>query len=295
MSIKLSKTEVVLLENACRNSGNLAGLASASGLKLSFASRVVKSLEGKGMLQSNRGAEGKVIELSPASHAQAFKELYFSRPNAGIEAWLSGKALDVLASIGEGASVERLERECSCSRPTIFRILKNLKSAGVLAKTSFGYKVSDEWVSRFAREYAANIALELAESFGGESTVTSIRKHVLVRNLRGKAPAFAHETGLRALQKLGLQVIPTDYKEYYFNLDGKEHELGAEENVVHALVLAKTPNFAADQTAIAIFLKQNRQLNYRKLKRLAQDYGVEQLLQEMRTAVGYYEKMREYE
>ena len=295
MSIGLSKTEVLVLKAVCRGGNSLQGLVAGLGIKTSFASRVVASLEKKGLVDTKRQGTTKQIDLSKASHAQAFKELFYSRMNVKIEQLFSGKALDVLISMGDGAGLERLERECACSRPTLFRVLKKLRSAGVVEKNSTGYKITDDWVSRFAKEYASNAATRLARSFGGEMLITPIRKHVLVRQLHGtRVPETARLTGINALQKQGLEIIPIDSKDYYLNLDGRTHELSIEEKVVHALVLGNSPNFSGDRTVIAVFLKENPKLDYRKLRELAEDYGVSSLLQELRTAVGYYEKLREY-
>ncbi|PIN82667.1 hypothetical protein COV61_05330, partial [Candidatus Micrarchaeota archaeon CG11_big_fil_rev_8_21_14_0_20_47_5] len=63
-------------------------LAEKLTAKPSFISRVLKSLESKGLVLLEKQGTSRIASLSPASHAQAFRKLSDSRPNSKIENWI---------------------------------------------------------------------------------------------------------------------------------------------------------------------------------------------------------------
>ncbi len=172
---------------------------------------------------------------------------------------------------------------------------KSLRGAGVASKNARGYQITDARVLAIAKDFADNLQLVLQKQLKGYTVGLRMGKHVLVRTETLTVPDYFSITGMNALRSMGLEIIPTSYHDYYFNLDCMKKKIAAETQFIHALVLASLPQHAADKTALAIFVKQNRNLDNGKLKKLAEEYGVSSLLQELRTAVGYYEKIRGYE
>ncbi|MEK6843674.1 MAG: MarR family transcriptional regulator, partial [Candidatus Micrarchaeota archaeon] len=80
------------LEQFCKGSLDAGQLAQKLDKKSSFISRVLKKLQEKGLVTRS----GREISLSIAAHAQAFKKLHDSRPNAKIEEWLLGNSMSAL-------------------------------------------------------------------------------------------------------------------------------------------------------------------------------------------------------
>ena len=103
MSLKLSKSEIRALRQVCRQEGTVSELAAKLGTKESFMSRVLRSLGEKGLVETKKDGVAKTVRLSVASHAQNFKLLSDSRPDAKIENWLSGFAMDILVVSADGA------------------------------------------------------------------------------------------------------------------------------------------------------------------------------------------------
>lgn len=284
-------------------------LANKLGAKSSFVSRLLGSLEMKGLVSTDKQDAGKLVKLSPASHAQLFKRLYESRPEAQVESWLSGRALDVLVVLAgreKGASMQLLSEECSSSKPVIYAVLKSLRAAGVVSSPSKGtYLVAARLVYDLANAFADNLQLVLQKEILGRGYAVSVRvrKHVVVRTEAGQAPEFCTSTGANALQGSGLNVMRTSYHDYYFNLDKAKRALSPEECFIHALLLT-TLQQHQDVPALGLFLKANLHhsfppnvtpLSLQKLSELAKVYDVGREMSELRASVEFYEKMRSFE
>ncbi len=298
--LKLSKLEVRVLEALCKGGLRQKEVAGQLGLKESSASRVLRWLLGKALVSIEEKQGVRTVGLSLASHSLAFKELFQARPEAGME-WLEGSALDVLAVMegaGQGAGVKLLESECACSRATLFKTLKKLRYATVAEKKDGAYSITYPPARAFTKAFADNMQLIMQSRLkeGNYNVGIRVRKHVIVRSAASAAgePLFA-VTGMGALVAAGLQVVPTSYADYYFNLDGKQRRVSIEEAFVHAVLLSTLPQHSGDKTALALFLKTGPELNLGKLRSLAKTYFVEAEVRELRDAVGYYEKLREYE
>ncbi len=311
MLLRISESEIGALKLLCGSGFYVRDLAGKLAVKPSFVSKLLRSLEAKGLVTYDKQGTSKLVKLSAASHAQLFKRLYESRPDARIETWLSGRALDVLAVLAGrevGASMELLSKECSSSKPVIYAALKSLRGAGVVSSSSKGtYLVTDHLVYEFANAFADNLQLLLQKEIPGKGYAVSVRvrKHVIVRTEAQQAPEFCTRTGVNALGESGLNVMRTSYYDYYFNLDKVRRELSPEEGFIHALLLT-TLQQHQDVPALGLFLKVNLDRNYinsphakplklQKLSELAKVYYVEKEMSELRSSVEFYEKMRSFE
>ncbi|MGV8176607.1 MAG: MarR family transcriptional regulator [Candidatus Bilamarchaeaceae archaeon] len=278
MRLKISKNEVLALQRFCKAGMTMGELAKELGKKESHASRIVKTLESKGLVYRER----RRILLSPASHAQKFKELYNSRPKAGIETWLSGHAIGILVLLSGGAiPMKTFWKEAPCSKPTVYGILKRLQGAGVLDRGSM--RISDPLVGEFANEYANNI-MRMATGEMEINASIRIRAHVIMRAADENAP-FA-STGINVLISHGLEAMKTRYNDYYLNLEGREGKIGAEEAFVHALLISAM-RWWGDMRVLAKFLMKNHGLDTTKLRDLSEQYGVQGELADMRKAFDY--------
>ncbi len=295
MKLGLSKLEIKVLQNLCRNPSTVTSLARAMSISKSLVSKVVKQLTALNLVRIERKGTEKVINLSFSSHAEVFRSLYFSRPNAKIENWLSGKTIETLIVIVQRnkATMNELAEECNCSKPTLYKIIYNLKAAGVLSETNGYYSVSDALVRAFAQAFADSIRGVIAKNIVDFELFYRSGKNVLVRTpLKLKHPFYL--TGLSRLIELGLQAIPTGYLDYYFNLDETVANISIEGAVVHALLMSRE-HFDTEKPLITIFIKQNSgKLNWFKLNQLAEKYGVGNKLHEVRAALDLHEKLVEY-
>ncbi|MFH1306819.1 MAG: hypothetical protein ABIH83_04175 [Candidatus Micrarchaeota archaeon] len=298
MLLKLSKPEMLLLKQLCAQTLTPGQLAKLLNLKKSFIARILHSLSEKGLILASKQGTAKQIRLSPASHAQNFKKLSDSRPDAKMELWLCSKAMDILilASHSEGGiNISLLQNEMNCSKPTMYKILNSLYSAGVAAKYGQIIKITDPLLSKFSNSYADNIQLKLQKKASGHNTSIRIRKHVVLNSDAQEVPSFFSKTGICALAEAGLEANISSYKDFYFNLDAKKRNLSMEESFIHALLISTLAQHPDLPLLILFFAKNMRRLDIAFLKKLAKQYSVEAKFEELRQAAGYYEKLRDFE
>ncbi len=293
MYLKFSKYEFIALEKLCSGPLPTGELAKQMGKKDSYISRLAKTLIAKGLIvkQDNK------LQLSDASHAQSFKLLYQSRPNAKIENWLSGygMAILILSSFKpEGLEMSRFWEEIICSKPTAYKAIYKLKNGAVLNTFDDKIKTIDRLTASFANEYADNIMRMTISSLGEIKIAVRARYHVIVRAKAETASALFSRTGLNRLLDFGLEAMLTSYSDYYFNLDGKTREIGAEEAFVHAMLLTAMES-KQDQTVLALFMRKNRRkISMRRLLDIAKVYDIVDLasdIHSMRRAIDYMEKI----
>jgi predicted transcriptional regulator len=267
-------------------------------VKRSFISKLLRSLNEKGFLLTLKISKTKILNLSLTSYAQNFKKLYESRPDARIEAWLSGKSIEILILASqneEGIPVNLLEKEAGCSKPTIYKILNALYSTGVAAKNNNTIKITDPIVRNFANSYADGIQLIIQSKVKGVNTSIRVRKHVILRTSSAEVPEYFSKTGINALVEYGLEANLTSYGDFYFNLDQEARKPSIEESFIHALLLTTIQQFQ-DMPLLALFYKKNRErMNPIELRELAKIYAVVPELDELRTTIGYHDKLREFE
>lgn len=290
MYLKFSKNEILALEKLCAHSFGVGELARELGKKDSYASRLVRMLEEKGLVYH---AEKRKIALSQASHAQSFRNLYISKQQAKIDEWLSGYSIGILILSSfnqEGVPVDIFWRETPCSKPTTYEVLKRLGNAGVMIKDVNTVRTTDRVVETFANDYATNIVRIATSQVKGLKVSIRVRLHVVVRNDSGEVPQEFVQTGINALLDYGLEAMRTSYSDYYLNLIGKRKKISVEEAFIHALLMT-TLEQHQDKPVLALFLMKNRgKMNVAKLRTLAKQYAVEGELATMRDALDYVEK-----
>ncbi|VVB98795.1 Uncharacterised protein [uncultured archaeon] len=294
MYLKLSKSEIRALRLLCAQDASVGEMAARLKAKPSFASRILAGLLAKDLVLAEKKGTTKIFRLSSASHAQKFRQLSDSRPNAEIEEWLSGGAIDLLVVANGGVEIDRLLEEASSSRATLYGLLRKMGAVGAAVVEKGTVRIPDSLVASFAEAYADNIQLLMQEDIRGINVSVRVRKHVILRTDAKSVPNAFAETGVSALAKRGLEAFLTSYRDFYFNLDGKRRELSTEECLVHAILLTSL-RYNVDLTVLGLFFAKNaRRLNLRLLKKLAKEYGVEGQLDGLRQKTEFYEKMRSF-
>jgi len=293
MELNLSKHEIMVLKQLCSGDQLAINLSKTLNINKSFLSRIIKKLEGKDLvIAEKRTKEGRLIKLSGLNHAQSFKRLFESKPNAKIEEWLSGSAMDVLISSSGHEFFDMLASEVSCSKPTLYKVLKKLYGAGVVGRENKKIFITDNTLLEFVSNYADAIVQKTTKKLAF-STIIRIRKHILITTNSSSVPEFFSLTGINWLMQHGLEANPSEYKAYYFNLDGIKRRIDYEEAIAHALILAKE---SQDTPLLASFIMKNRKLirSY-WLNFVARKFSVEAKMNELLAAIGYYEKLRDLE
>jgi predicted transcriptional regulator len=297
MKLNLSKLELFTLQQLCSGPKTPKELSEVLNAKLSFISRALTSLNEKRLVSigkkiTTERIRQKLISLSIASHAEAFKRLYDSRPNGKIEQWLSGMAMDILVILSEDEEVPitLLLEEAYSSPPTVYKYLKLLYGAGVVNRSQKGLIVTDRLAKKFVNEYAKNMRLKLCEKISMISAIVRIRKHVVIRTTSQEIPPSFSRTGITYLITKGLKTNPTIYSDYYFELDEINKSLDLETAFVHAVLLTQNQQ-QQDMPVLAVFLIENwEKIRLRWLRAVSKIYGVEEKIEELIVSATYYQK-----
>lgn len=291
MWLNLSKIEITALRRLYEGTLTPGQLSEELGKKNSFISRVLNRLERKGFILRS----GRKVLLPPASHTQSFKRLLDSRGK--VEEWLSGNSVSVLLAIGdsnEGVEFKLLEQEAGCSKPTLFKVIKLLRAAGVVVRTGERIRISDQLVREFIKDYGDAIQNKILSQLKGRANSLRVRRHVIVRTDAKELPEFFSETGVTLLEKKGLEAARTSYNDYYFNLDMKRRSIGTEEAFIHALLLTAIQQHQ-DRPILALFMMKNlRRLNMGRLRELAKKYSVEEEALQLEEELGLLERVADY-
>ncbi len=295
MKLNLSKVELRVLKVLCSNSFSASGLAAELGVKPAFVSRLLHSLSEKGLINVQKQGTQKQVSLSEASHAQAFKRLFSSRPQLDIENWLSGKAITILVPLTPEIKLNQREllQESNCSLGTFLNVKKKLGAVGALIQVNDKNMIPDPLVKEFIIQYADNLQLILQKELAGFTVAKRFGNHVVIRTESPNVPEYFVQTGINRLVEEGLQIIETGRNEYYFNLNEEKRKISTEEAVIHALTLSILQS-RSEFIIIGIFLKQHSFLNTLLLSRTAKKYEVEKELTEIRRTLDLSEKLREY-
>ena len=142
----------------------------------------------------------------------------------------------------------------------------------------------------FANAYADWLQQNAAKGLHGYNVSIRVRKHVVMRSEAKPPREGLAVTGLTALIQSGLQLQPTSYTDYYYDLSGRKSKLRIEEQFAHALLLATLPQHAADRTALSFFLAGRNDLNYRLLSQEVKLYYVSGIYEELRRVNELVEK-----
>ncbi len=293
--LALSSREIGILRQLCSGSKTASALAKAERVGLAYVSQLLKSLREKNLVSV---ADGREVALSDRLEASEFKALVDSRPSIRLEDWLSGQALEVLICTlwDEGLSIPLIAEEARLSVPTVYRVVKRLQAAGVVAKVNDRIKVTDNRVAAFANSFADQALFPMLKEFKGHNTCVRVRKHVVIRTDAVAVPDYATLTGLNALAGAGLEAIGTSYRDYYFNLDMVRRKFSLEENFIHALLLSSLQQHQDETVLAAFWAKNGRRLDRMALKHAAEFYTVgtdlSLVLGEMRRAIDLADKLR---
>jgi hypothetical protein len=257
--------------------GELAkNLHASKGL----ASRVVKSLEDKGIFETKKEGIKKTAEISRANFAMYLSEMMRAEPYVPWEKVLSYSNMSVLlASITGERDFER-----GLSSSTKWRAVRNLSMHGLIppANEASMSNAINPRIGLFVREYANHIGRYIGQKLlppnavvmwqKGQSYLFKVGKNKPgQRGEGGRIPTSQlHKTALSAYPSYGLKFI-TDEVYYYFE-PGKR-KLSLEEVVLHTLLI--DPRSQTYMTyALLLIYKEKAQIDLKLLTELSSRYGL---------------------
>ena len=254
MNWNFGVSEIVVLNEVLKEeSSSVKALAIKTSLSGSVVSRALNSLSGKGMIVLRRG-KTKTASVSDAPHAQAFKSLFLTYPYIDFSI-LSHNNMRVLSGlVFPNASVARVERTSVIPQPTIRRILSSLLQKALVGRKSINnYFITLPELQNAVIEYSSFIVRK--NSVAGSLITRGF--HGFLRTNSAKIPELMKPTGLSVLNRFGIGIIQTDFKDYYYHAFKKVKNPSIEEVIIHALIRAEHSNNSRENSYALLALHKN--------------------------------------
>ncbi len=280
-SMKLTKSELKCL----RLIGN-HGKASVSeiGAQLQSlrpqVSRVVKSLERKGFVRTEKTGLSKTLYLSDAKHANDWRSLVLEFSHMPFDELLSGAALEVLSTVSCLKLRNRKEiAECSLvSEAAVAKVLERLKQVGIVQKKNSVYGLSPRFntlrdlVAGFRHYLSQRTALQ----FASDAVVLWSCGNEFIIETTGKS---SEEQGflLTGPSAFGTFGIPLIAPTYYFFHSPFAKKLRLEDSILHSLFLENRSMLPI----LLVWKKNEKRLDMAYLEKQGEKYGADRLLDEI--------------
>ncbi|MCJ2512285.1 MAG: hypothetical protein LN409_02895 [Candidatus Thermoplasmatota archaeon] len=275
-SIGLSPKEMSILK--CIRDGELPRkvVAKTMGMAQSELTRLLKSLESKGMLVVRKNGMSSTVAFSDMKHALLLRRILNEYGHMRLEGILSLASLRVLTSLAVSPVSTRAEMQSfsGVSPRTLQTVLSKFRELGVVRVRSRGvYEISDRFApfTDFVRELSEYSNQKEARNFSPDSVVIWERgSDFIVRTKSRKENDDFRTTAFSAFGNYGVPLI-LDWH-YYYHTHGKWRRTADE---VFLQSLAIRPLGSREMTAMKM-LWQRKSLwrNLIRLRARAKVYGL---------------------
>lgn len=292
--IGLSPKEVSILK--CIRDGELPrkDIAKTMGVAQSELTRLVRSLESKGMLVVRKDGISRSVAFSDMKHALLLRRILNEYSHMRLEGILSLASLRVLASLAVSPVSTRTEMLSSSgvSPRTLQTVLGKFRELGVVRVHVRGvYELSDRFApfTDFARELSEYSNQKEARDFSPDSVVIWERgSDFIVRTKSRKGNDDFRATAFSAFGDYGVPLIQDWH--YYYHTHGNWRRTVDE---VFLQSLAIRPLGSREMTAMKM-LWQRKSL-WRNLSRLRARAKVYGLNDELEKVVAYFQNQEKKE
>ena len=274
-SIGLSPKEMTLLKRIRDGESPRKDIAKTMGVAQSELTRLLKSLESKGMLVVRRNGMSSSVAFSDMKHALLLRRILNEYSHMRLEEILSLASLRVLASLAVSPVSTRTEMQSSSgvSPRTLQTVLSKFMELGVVRVHARGvYELSDRFApfTDFARELSEYSNQREARDFSPDSVVIWERgSDFIVRTKSRKENDDFRATAFSAFGNYGVPLIQ-DWQ-YYYHTHGNWRRTADE---VFLQSLAVRPLGSREMAAMKM-LWQRKSLwrNPSRLRARAKAYG----------------------
>jgi DNA-binding MarR family transcriptional regulator len=248
-------------------------IAVKTGLSEAVVSRAVTALSEKGLIFSTR-KKFREVSISEAPHAQAFRALFLSRPYIDFRV-LDYYNMRVLSGLVFGnASVARVKRLAFLPEVTVRRVIRVLLNKALVGRRGpAGYYIIIPEVEKAVSEY---VSFAVRAAGKGASGLVVTRGFYGFVRANAVVPEFMKPTGLSVLNRFGVGVVQTDFRDYYYNILKKVKEPCVEEAVIHSLIMSNS-SVRENSYALLALHKNFDKINVKKFLEIAGDLNAVQI------------------
>jgi DNA-binding MarR family transcriptional regulator len=284
----LSPREISLLR--CLGDGGLPRkeVAKITGMLQPELTRLVKSLESKGIISVHKKGISSSIAFSDSKHASLFRRVLNEYGHMRLEEVLSLASLRVIASLAArpASTREELLSSSGISPRTLHTVLRKFRGVGIVRVQGRGvYGLSDRFVpfGDFSREMMSFSNQRKVLAFSSDSVVIWERgSEFIVRTKARKESSDFKLTAFSAFEDYGVPLIQ-DWHYYYHPV--RDWRRTVDEVLLQSMLVR--PRDARENTAILMLWEKNglsRRLG--RIREGAARYGLEG---EIETIVAYFQ------
>jgi DNA-binding MarR family transcriptional regulator len=222
--VGLSPREIALLR--CLRDGEQPRreVARALGMSQPELTRLVKSLESKGIVVVRRNGMSSSLSFSELKHASVLRRILNEYSHMSLEEVLSLASLRVIASLAihPESTREKIQVSSGVSPRTIHTVLSRFKAVGIIRVHGRGvYELSDRFAlfAEFARELMSFSNQKKALAFSSDSVVIWERGgEFAIRTKARKESEGFRKTAFSAFDSYGLPLVQEWH--YYYHPHG---------------------------------------------------------------------------
>lgn len=283
----LSPKEISLLR--CLGDGGLPRkeIARITGMLQPELTRLVKSLESKGIISVHKKGISTMIAFSKMKHASVLRRVFDEYSHMKLEGLLSLSSYRVIASLAARPALTRNELLASSgiSPRTLHAVLKKLREIGVVRVQERGvYVLSDRFApfADFASEMMSFFNQKKALSFSADSVIVWERGPEFI--VRTRAKKEGKDFKLTAFSAFGDYGVPLIQEWHYYY-----HPVGTWRRTVDEVLLQSLlmkPRDTRENTAILMLWEKNGL--WRRLGRIREGASRYDLEKDVETIVAYF-------
>jgi DNA-binding MarR family transcriptional regulator len=263
-------------------------IATALHVSSPELSRLVKSLESKGLISVRKEGVSHKVAFSEMRHASRLRRVLDEYGHMRLEKVLSLASLRIITSVAASPGSTRSEiiSSSGVSARTLQKTLGELRALGMLRVDGRGiYSISDRFspFADFAREFRSYANQKAALEFSSDSVIVWERGgEFLVRTKRGREDAGFRETAFSAFEDYGVPLLQDWHYHYHPCGDWRRT---ADEVLLQSLLIS--PLSTREMIVILVFWEKNELgKDVDRLREKARRYG---RVSELESIVAYFE------
>lgn len=273
-----TKSEIKALREISMDKTTISRLHNQLSMSQSGASVLVKRLQKKSMVSTERVGMKKYVRVNDSKHAILVKEVLQTYSHIPWENLLSDSSLTILFEI---LNNKTYELEDHLSKRTVFRHLSRLAEHGIVKERKGGYIINPRYdpLINFLEEYQSYMVREIIGSIVEDGVI--LWQKDLECLMRTPNPVIKRDnlfkTGISRFADFGIKLI-TSY-DYYFYSE-KKKKIRKEDIVLHALLAEK--DSVRNVTYCLIFIKKfEQELDKGYLLMEAENFNMRELVQQI--------------
>lgn len=253
---------------------SIGELASKLHSSEGWASRVVKSLENKGIVEKKRAGMMKLVTIAEANYAHSLAEMLRAEPYVPWEKVLPYSNIAVL--LAKATSISDFEEKLSAT--TRWRALRNLSMHGLVPKA--GGNISPR-IKRFAMEYADHITQRTAQEILPANAVILWRRGssylFKIRDADIRDSNHFQKTAISLFSKYGIPLVANDTFFYYSPENGR---LPLEDVVLHTVLIDQGSQTYTTYALLLIY-KERKKINFEVLLARSERYDLRKIAEDI--------------